>query len=321
MDTNAKLKPSTTIGPSQAARKLVDKKELRKLMTRKNWPGLLFLTAHFGLIATTSYLITISGGGWPMWLAMFVQGIFIVHLFAPLHECSHSTAFKSKWLNDTVYWACSIILGLSPLHFKLQHVDHHTYTQDEEHDPQMITIGETFWGYIYYASTIPYFIDIVKNLFRHSFGKFNETELKYLYEAARPKVVRQTRIMVAIYFAILVVSVVSHSWIAAIYWLIPRIVAEPVERIVRLAEHNGCDRDPDMLLNTRTILSWKPVRWLSWNMPLHTAHHAVPMVPFYAIPKLNEYLVAHTKDVRNGYPQTVAFQVSRLIEQERGGTT
>lgn len=310
-------KPNSTIGPSQAARELVGKKELRKLMTRRNLPGILFLTGHLGLIGASGTLIYFSPGGWLTWAAMFLHGIFIVHLFAPLHECSHSTAFKSKWLNDSVYWMVALVLGLSPLHFKLQHVDHHTYTQDPEHDPQMITIGETLWGYLYYASTIPYFLDILTMLARHSMGKFKEREEKYIYDAARPRIIRQSRFMVAFYVAIFAISWYANNWVILTYWLIPRVIGEPVERIIRLAEHNGCDRTPDMLLNTRTILSFIPVRWLSWNMPLHTAHHAVPQVPFHAIPKLSKYLESHTKDVRDGYPQTVAFQLGRLIEQER----
>ncbi len=310
-------KPVSTIGPSQAARKYVDRRELRDMMTRKDWPGLLFLSGHFGLIAVSGYLIYISPGGLLTVLAMFLHGVFIVHLFAPLHECSHSTAYKTQWLNDGVYWFCSLVLGLSPLHFKLQHVDHHTYTQDVDNDPQMILIGETLWGYLYYASAIPYFIDILSNLYRHSLNRFSERELKYVYDSARPRIVRQTRFMVLFYLAVLAASLYFESWIALTYWLIPRIIGEPVERIIRLAEHNGCDRTPDMLLNTRTILSFYPVRWLSWNMPLHTAHHAVPQVPFFSIPRLNACLQSRTKDVRDGYPQTVAFQVSRLVDQER----
>ena len=314
---SAAAKPHSTIGPSEAARGLIDRKALRRMMTRKDGPGLLFLSAHLGLLAASGTLIYLSDQFWQMAAAMFLHGVFIVHLFAPLHEGSHGTAFKSRWLNDGVYWFCALTLGLSPLHFKLQHADHHTYTQDVDRDPQMITIGESLWGYLYYASAIPYFKDIASNLYRHSRGRFTERERRYAYEAARPQIVRQTRVMIAVYVAILVISLATQSWIALIYWLIPRVIGEPVERIIRLAEHNGCDRSPDMLLNSRTILCSKPVRWLSWNMPLHTAHHAAPQVPFHALPELNGHLQEHTKDVRTGYPQTVAYQLSRLIARER----
>lgn len=316
-DAGTSQQPPSTIGASQAARELVGRKMLRQMMTRKNAPGLMFLAAHLGLIGMSGFLIWFSSNSWLLYPAMFIHGVFIVHLFAPLHECSHSTAFRSRWINDTVYWFCALVLGLSPLHFKLQHVDHHTYTQDVEHDPQMIVMGETLRGYLYYASAIPYFKDIVSVLLRHAFGRFSERELKYVYPSARSKVRRQARVMIGFYTCLVLVSVLMQTWIVAIYWLIPRIIGEPVERIIRLAEHNGCDRTPDMLINTRTILSFAPVRWLSWNMPLHTAHHAVPQVPFHAIPALNAYLQDHTKDVRDGYPDTVSYQVSRLIALER----
>ena len=33
----------------------------------------------------------------------------VVSLFAPLHECSHSTAFKSKFLNQAVMFFCGMV--------------------------------------------------------------------------------------------------------------------------------------------------------------------------------------------------------------------
>ena len=121
----------------------------------------------------------------------------------------------------------------------------------------------------------------------------------------------QAWIFWGVYLALGVVSIWLESWFAVIYWLLPRLVAEPVERIIRLSEHTACAHSPDMLENSRTILTWRPVRWLSWNMPFHTAHHAVPLIPFHALPKLNSMLAGHVRDVRRGYVAAVAFQLSR----------
>lgn len=309
----------TTVAASQAAQKAVGRSNLRKLMQRRNGPGLLFLACHLGLIGLTSSAIYMTNGTWWVVPAMFIQGLFIVHLFAPLHECSHYTAFKTRWLNSAVFWFCALVLGLAPMHFKLQHADHHTYTQNIERDPQMIVMGERFWGYLYYFTAIPYFRDILSALVRHPLGLLSEREKRYVYPSARKVVQRQGLIMLGVYALIAVISIVMQSPAALIYWLIPRLIAEPVERIIRLAEHVGCEHTEDMLENTRTILSWGPVRWLSWNMPLHTAHHVAPQVPFHAVPRLDEVLrrQAEVKDVRNGYPETVEFQLHYLMEKER----
>jgi len=310
---------STTVAAGEAAQAMVGRKTLKRLMRRSDGPGLLFLSGHLGLLALSATAIAFAVGSWWVVPATLVHGFFIVTLFAPLHECSHSTAFRSRWLNDAVYWACALVLGLAPLHFKLQHADHHTYTQDLERDPQMIPISEKLWGYLYYASAVPYFRDIVRSLFRHAFGRLTDRELRYVHASAQATVRRQARIMLAVYACIAVISVATGSWVALTYWLIPRIVAEPLERLIRLSEHAGCARSPDMLENTRTVLTWRPLRWLSWNMPLHTAHHVAPLVPFHALPELHEELAGRAREVRQGYVETVERQLSRLIREARQG--
>ena len=32
------------------------------------------------------------------------------------------------------------------------------------------------------------------------------------------------------------------------------------------------------------------MRWLAWNMPYHTAHHAYPALPFHALPAADRKL-------------------------------
>lgn len=307
----------TTLAAAAAAQAIVGRQALRQLTRRQDSAGLRFLAGHLGLIAMSGTGLYFALDSWLVVPATLLHGFFLVNLFAPLHECSHGTAFRSRWLNDAVYWLCSLVLGLAPLQFKLQHADHHTYTQDDERDPQMIVMGERLWGFLYYASAIPYFRDIVRGLFRHASGRLTERELRYIHPEARRAVQRQALVMLSIYAAIAVASVATGSWVALTYWLIPRIAAEPLERIIRLAEHNGCSRSPDMLENTRTILTWAPARLLAWNMPLHTAHHVAPQVPFHALPELHGLLAARAVEVRPGYLATLRYQLSRLLAGER----
>ena len=280
-------------------------------MARRNGPGLLFLFLHATAILTTGTLVWVSLE--TLWVvpAVFVHGIMIVHLFAPFHECCHRTAFRCRWLNESVYWCCGLILGLMPLAFRFQHADHHTYTQDRERDPQMIAMGEHVFGYLFYASALPYFAAILKSLVLYALGRFSPAERRYLPSHMLGTVRLQAWIFWGGYLSLALVSIWLESWFAVIYWLLPRLVAEPVERIIRLSEHTACSHSPDMLENSRTILTWPPVRWLSWNMPFHTAHHAVPLVPFHALPKLNSMLAGQLREVRRGYVAAVAFQLSR----------
>jgi fatty acid desaturase len=307
----------TTVAAADVAQKLVGRQALRSMMRRENRAGLCFLAGHLGLIALSTTLVHFAIGNWLIVPATLLHGFFIVTLFAPLHECSHGTAFRSRPLNEAVYWGAALALGLPPLYFRLQHADHHTYTQDVERDPQMIRLGERLWGYLFYASAIPYFRDIVRTLLRHASGRLTLAEQRYVYPQARRAVFWQARIMLAVYAAIAIVSVATGSWVPLTYWLIPRIVAEPLERLIRLSEHNGCARTPDMLENTRTVHTWAPLRLLSWNMPLHTAHHMAPLVPFHALPALDRAIAGHAREVRAGYLRAVGHELGRLAAAER----
>jgi fatty acid desaturase len=59
-----------------------------------------------------------------------------------------------------------------------------------------------------------------------------------------------------------------------------------------------------MLLNTRTTLTTRLVRFLAWNMPYHAEHHMMPNVPFHRLPRLHARLQARLGTVADGY---VAF--------------
>ena len=72
-------------------------------------------------------------------------------------------------------------------------------------------------------------------------------------------------------------------------------------RAFLLAEHGGLPLVPDMLKNSRTTVTNVVVRTLAWNMPHHTAHHALPTVPFHRLPALTRRLQPHIAATARGY--------------------
>ena len=76
----------------------IPRQTLKALRERSNGPGLVHLAVHAAALAVTGTLIYLSLGLWWAWLiASFLHGSVIVLLFAPLHECSHGTAFRTRW--------------------------------------------------------------------------------------------------------------------------------------------------------------------------------------------------------------------------------
>ena len=63
---------------------------------------------------------------------ILAQSMLLISLFAPLHECSHSTAFKSKLLNQLVMFFCGMVHLMPSIWFREFHMQHHRHTQDTE---------------------------------------------------------------------------------------------------------------------------------------------------------------------------------------------
>lgn len=301
----------------QEIRNIVGRERVRALSVRRDGPGLVFLAGHLALLAAGTAWILAWRGSAAVLLPMVLHGIVVVHLFAPFHETSHGSAFSTRRLNDAVEWFCGLALGLPPTHFRFEHADHHAYTQQPGRDPEMIASAETLRGYLVYATAWPYFRSLVSTLLRLSVGRFSEEERRFLPPARLAEATRETRVMLAVYAGVAAASVATGSWLAVEVWLLPRILGEPVMRLIRMSEHVGRPQVADWLANTRTVLTWPPVRWLAWNMAFHAEHHAVPSVPFHALPALHATLAPRLADVRRGYLATQLHLIRRGLG--RGG--
>ena len=205
---------------------------------------------------------------------------------------------------------------IPPQYFTMEHAAHHTYTQHPEKDPESIPMSGYFWGYLYYATAIPYFKGVIKNLSLLPLGKFSSSEKAFIPERHRKNVVMETRLMVVFYICLLVFSVVFQTGVVFWYWLIPRIIAEPLMRLIRISEHASCEWVTDFRKNTRTTNTIKPLCWLAWNMSFHAEHHAIPNMPFHKLPALHQKLAPHLEHVDNGYLASHVNLFMKLLRKQ-----
>ena len=135
------------VRPSDVIRDIIGRGRLAGFVERRDGPGIVFAAAHAAFIVATGWLLWRSlGTAWAV-PATIVHGIAIVHLFAPFHESTHYTAFRTRRLNTAAGWATGLVLMLPPTVFRYQHTAHHRYTQDIERDPQMIRSESTDGGF------------------------------------------------------------------------------------------------------------------------------------------------------------------------------
>jgi len=272
---------------------------LATLNARSDRRGLSRLAGHGATLLATGTLLSQAIGTWWVVPVTMLHGAVLVFLFAPLHETIHRTAFKSRQLNDAAAWICGALLMLPAVYFRYFHFAHHRYTQDPDNDPELATAKPaSFRAWLVYVSGWVYWRAQIRGTLDHAIGRTPE---RFLTPGNRARVIREARLLLAAYAAIAAAAVAYGSWAPLIYWVLPAIAGQPLLRLYLLAEHTGCALVPDMLTNSRTTLTNAVVRFFAWNMPYHAEHHALPSVPFHALPMLHRELAADLKVVSPGY--------------------
>jgi fatty acid desaturase len=278
----------------------LDRGTLQGLSQRSDALGLRQLGLHVLILAGTASLVVASRGRLWLFPAMLVHGIALDFLFCALHESVHRTAFDSRRLNDAVAWIAGTLILLPPEFFRAFHFEHHRFTQDPSRDPELARLPPaTLPSYLWHLSGMPNWIRRLTVTMRHAAsGRVAEP---FVAAGKRQAVVREARILWAVYASILIASLLFRSNAALIYWIIPAMLGQPFLRAYLLAEHTGCAMNGDIYANTRTTYTNAAVRALTWQMPYHVEHHAFPSVPFHALHRVNHLIGSRIEVGPRGY--------------------
>ena len=282
------------------AKNILSASELKGLNTRSNLNGLIQLGLHGGIMGISGYL-WISASSWLIEIpALVVYGFSLAAMFAVVHECCHRTAFADNRLNDLVAWWAGILSGYNSTFYRRYHKWHHRYTQIEGKDPELEdpkpnNIGEYILEIIGYN----WWLGKIKTHYKVATGKLDR--MPYIAENVRDEVIKSNRLQLAVYVGAIALSLAfQQPWFITL-WLLPLAVGQPILRLILLAEHTGCSNDCNLLSNTRTTLTWLPIKLMMWNMPFHAEHHLYPSIPFHALPQAHQELKEHFAVIDRGY--------------------
>ena len=119
-------------------RPLLARDTLRSLQQRQDLPSLMRLTLQLGTFVLCGGLVVLASS-FSLVAAIFAILLAAIWatLFAPFHECTHQTAFRSRRLNTIGTWLSGIPFGLAPAVYRLFHFAHHRYTNDPTKDPEL----------------------------------------------------------------------------------------------------------------------------------------------------------------------------------------
>ena len=116
---NAADTGDVVVRPSTIIRRIIGSRRLSGFVERRDGPGLGFAAVHAALLIATGWMLwRVLGTVWAA-PATIVHGIVIVHLFAPFHESTHYTAFRTRWLNTAAGWITGLVLMLPPTVFTI----------------------------------------------------------------------------------------------------------------------------------------------------------------------------------------------------------
>ena len=265
---------------------------LRKLMRRTNVQGLLTFGAWLAACVATGTLVVLSRHSWWLVPAMILYGALLSFAYAASHECSHGTAFRTRWLNEAVFWVTSLIFIEEPLYRRYSHAGHHTYTWFNRLDPQK-PYGNPMTVLKYITVTLGFslYVEAARQLFRHGTRRFTDAERAFLPASEISNVTRNSRIMGFSYLTLLLSGLALQSVWPFLLYFVPRLLGGCIVNSYINTQHMCMAEDErDHRETTRSIrCSWLG-RLLYWNMNYHIEHHLCPAVPFHALPRLNEHI-------------------------------
>ncbi len=289
---------------SFSRRKLLEPAELRALNTRSDLRGGLQMASHLGAIVLVAWAhAQVMGTAWVL-LTGFVLGVLLNFLYAAQHELSHATVFATRRLNELFGRLIGFAMIFPRDYDQIMHFAHHQWTQDWERDGELVREPYTLRSYLLWLSGVSYWRNRLFGVIRRARGVILEP---YIRPEEEPKVIRESRVHLALYLGIIVISLLAGSWAWLTFWILPMIATKPVHQLQNTIEHLGLSHEDNILENTRSTRTNALFRWLCWQMPYHTAHHTFPSVPFWKLRDLNNRIEAAAGPVwRMGW---IEFQI------------
>lgn len=293
---------------------LFSREEIRQLTARSDLLGGWAILSTWALIALAFAAIAWAASQ-PLWLAapVCVLALAVIAgrqlcLAILMHDASHGTLFKTRWLNDVLAdWLCARPIWNDLHKYRRHHLIHHTRTgSDEDSDISLIAGLPTTR-----ASLLRKFARDLSGItgLKFLFGRLLQDagllkwtvandvvwlprqgrrwyqHLGLLFTNSWPMLLTNTLL-----FALLALA--GYGWLYGV-WVLAYITPFPLFlRIRSLAEHACTERSNDMFRNTRTTRAG----WLARTFvaPLrvhyHIEHHVMASVPWFRLPIMHRLL-------------------------------
>ena len=268
----------------------IDRKALKALMRRDDATGLACFGLWLGCLVAAGVMAYFSLGTYWAIPAFMLYGVLYCFAEPIAHECSHGTPFRSRWLNETVYFFVGLLMFKERTYHRWHHARHHTHTIFTGQDPEIQLPRPTSFRVILGELTgVRQARGFLTALFRNAAGALAEDTKAWVPESEHRKLVTGARIYLAIYGTIIALAVAFQAWAVFLFVFLPRLYGTWLKTALTFTQHAGLeDNVKDHRRNTRTVYMNPVFSFVYWNMNYHLEHHLFPTVPFHALPRLHE---------------------------------
>ncbi len=296
--------------------------ELKLLYQRRDALGLIYFGGWLCLTGGAGFLYYLSFATYWVVPALMLYGTILALAYAMSHETAHGTAFRTRWLNEAVFWFTSFIYGQEPNYRRYSHATHHAYTGMHGLDAQMpwqhpMTLG-------IYLKKISGYSEIVgfpTVWIRHALGDIPDRVKEFTPEKKWPRLIWGARLFLGAHAALIAgFAVAGVWWIPFVFFYGPRLVGGPLAtNVFDITQHGEMNEEVlDMRENTRSVKTNRLTNFVYSNMSHHLEHHLYPLVPFHALPALNRRIRDQLPEPGPGFYRTNLRILCTIFTRMRG---
>ena len=268
----------------------VPREVMQDLLIRRDGPAIRDTLLWFALLAMSAYAGLQLWGTWWAIIPFAFYGVFYASMSdSRWHESSHGTAFKSDWMNNSLYEFASFLVMREATVWRWSHTRHHSDTiivgRDPEiavpRPPSLLELSKAIFDLGVYPR---YFERIIV----HATGRMYADEKTFIPESDFSKVYLRARIYVLIYAAVITTAILTSSFLPLMFIGLPNLYGSWLMVVYGLTQHAGLAENVlDHRLNCRTVYMNPLNRFCYWNMNFHIEHHMFPLVPYHALSRLH----------------------------------
>jgi len=269
----------------------IDREVMRRLMQRNDSLASLHIASWLAALLVTGWA---GHEAWGTWWAIPVFAVYGV-LYGSMsdsrwHECGHRTAFRTKWLNDVVYFVASFMVFREPESWRWSHARHHSDTIIVGRDNEI-----SFKRNVSILRNVSEMIGIVgvpselMKLMRNALNVFPADQRDYQPAETFKSSKWASRTYLAVIALVIGLAIGMRTFEPLMFAVLPSFYGRFYMVVLGVTQHAGLAEDvTDHRLNTRTVYMNGLNRWIYWNMNYHIEHHMYPSVPFHQLRNLHE---------------------------------